>query len=59
MAFKLGMDATLYRSATPLDAMNTAENLTWVEMGNVRDLTLSLETGEADVTTRANNGWRD
>jgi hypothetical protein len=27
-------------------------------MGNVRDVTLNLEEGEADVTTRANNGWR-
>ena len=24
----------------------------------MRDLTLNLETGEADITTRANNGWR-
>jgi hypothetical protein len=29
-----------------------------VELGNVRDVTLNLEEGEADVTTRANNGWR-
>ena len=27
-------------------------------MTNVKDLTLNLESGEADVTTRANNGWR-
>jgi hypothetical protein len=25
---------------------------------NVRDVTLNLETGEADVTTRANSGWK-
>ncbi|MCW5769934.1 MAG: hypothetical protein KIT19_14760 [Phycisphaeraceae bacterium] len=30
----------------------------WNELANVRDVTLSLETGEADVTTRANSGWR-
>jgi hypothetical protein len=30
-----------------------ATNLT-----NVRNVTLNLETGESDVTTRANNGWR-
>ncbi|TVQ64483.1 MAG: hypothetical protein EA379_01310 [Phycisphaerales bacterium] len=30
----------------------------WVELDNVRDVTLSLEAGEADVTTRANDGWR-
>jgi hypothetical protein len=27
-------------------------------VGNVRDVTLNLETGEADVTTRGNAGWR-
>ena len=27
-------------------------------MGNVKDVTLTLEAGEADVTTRANQGWR-
>jgi hypothetical protein len=30
----------------------------WSEMGNVKDVTLNLETGEADVTVRANTGWR-
>lgn len=30
----------------------------WLELGNCKDVTLNLETGEADVTTRANNGWR-
>jgi len=52
MAIKLGMDAKLYRNtgtfATPV----------WNLVPNVKDLTLSLETGEADVTTRGNNGWR-
>jgi hypothetical protein len=28
------------------------------EMDNVKDVTLNLEAGEADVTTRANQGWR-
>jgi len=52
MATRLGMDAKLYRNtgdyATP----------TWVEVSNVKDVTLNLEKGEADVTTRANAGWR-
>lgn len=52
MGIKLGMEAKLYRNtgdfATPV----------WVELTNVKDLTLSLEKGEADVTTRANGGWR-
>lgn len=30
----------------------------WLPLTNVRDVTLNLETGEADGTTRGNNGWR-
>lgn len=52
MATRLGMDAKLYRNTgsfgTPV----------WVEIKNVKDVTLNLEKGEADVTTRANGGWR-
>jgi len=52
MSTRLGMDAKLYRNtgdyATPV----------WVEVSNVKDVTLNLEKGEADVTTRANGGWR-
>ena len=52
MAVKLGLDAKLYRNtgtyATPV----------WDEITNVRDVTLNLESGEADVTTRGNAGWR-
>lgn len=52
MAVKLGLDAKLYR--------NTADyaSPTWVEVKNVKDLTLNLEASEADVTTRGNAGWR-
>jgi len=52
MSVKLGMDAKLYRND------GTYEVPDWVEMTNVKDLTLNNEKGEADVTTRANNGWR-
>jgi len=52
MSIKLGLNAKLYRNtgdyATPV----------WAEMPNVKDLTLNLETGSADVTTRGNGGWR-
>ena len=51
MATRLGLDAKLYRNTSP-------SGTTWVEISNVKDVTLSLEKGEADVTTRANNGWR-
>ena len=50
MAVKLGMKAVLRYGA----AGSTAQSV----LGNVRNVTLSLETGEADVTTRANQGWR-
>ena len=48
--FVLGMNAKLYYGAAGASAAT--------EMGNVRDVTLTLEAGEADVTTRANLGWR-
>jgi len=50
--FILGMNAKIYQGAadTPLSSLT--------EMSNVRDVTLNLEAGEADVTTRANSGWR-
>ena len=52
MATRLGMDAKLYRNT------GTYALPTWVEVSNVKDVTLNLEKGEADVTTRANQGWR-
>ena len=48
--FILGKDAKLYHG--------TAGSTATTEMSNVRDVTLNLEAGEADVTTRANSGWR-
>ncbi len=48
----LGMDAKLYRNTGTYAAPN------WDEVTNVKDLTLNLEKGKADVTTRANDGWR-
>src|SRR5690606_16951453 len=53
MAIRLGMQAKLYFKVGGVAATGP-----WTELGNVKDLTLSLETGEADVTTRANAGWR-
>ena len=50
--FILGKDAKIYQgvAGAVLGALT--------EMSNVRDVTLNLEAGEADVTTRANGGWR-
>lgn len=52
MAVRLGLDAVLYRNT------GAPGTTLWVSVNNVRDVTLNLETGEADVTTRGNNGWR-
>jgi len=52
MSERRGLDAKLYRNTGTYDLP------TWEELSNVKDLTLNLEKGEADVTTRANNGWR-
>ena len=48
--FKLGLEGKLYYGV----AGSTAAN----ELSNARDVTLNLESSEADVTTRANGGWR-
>lgn len=50
MAYKLGLDAKIYHG--------TAGTKASTEMKNVTDVTLNLETGEADITTRAAEGWR-
>ena len=55
--FLLGMNAKIYQGAAVADPTTLLVS-TLTEMGNVKDVTLSLEAGEADVTTRANNGWR-
>ena len=56
MPHKLGMDCKLYYDSTPL--AGEPGTGTWTELTNTKDVTLNLETGEADITTRANNGWR-
>ncbi len=50
MSIRLGMEAKLYWGAAGATAST--------ELTNVKDVTLNLETGEADVTTRGNLGWR-
>ena len=52
MGVKLGLDAKLYRNT------GTQAAPVWNEIKNVKDVTLNLEAGEADVTTRGNAGWR-
>jgi len=45
--------AIYYGTADPPDAIGAMTELT-----NVKDVTLNLEASEADVTSRANSGWR-
>jgi hypothetical protein len=51
MAVVLGLDTKMFY-ATP------GANPTYTELGNVKNVTINLESAEADVTVRANNGWR-
>jgi hypothetical protein len=53
MAIKLGMEAVLKYKVGGQTGGGA-----WTALGNTRDVTLNLEAGEADVTTRANAGWR-
>jgi hypothetical protein len=53
MSVKLGMEAKLYFKDGGVAGVGE-----WGELTNVKDVTLNLETGEADVTTRANAGWK-
>lgn len=52
MAFKLGQVAVLKYKVGGISGGGA-----WITIGNVRDATLGLESGETDVTTRSNNGW--
>ena len=45
MAYKLGLNCTL-----------TVDS---VEITHAKDVTINVESGDADVTTRASNGWRE
>lgn len=49
---RLGLDCKLFRNT------GTQAAPAWNELTNVKDVTLNLEAGEADVSTRGNGGWR-
>lgn len=51
--FVLGMNCKAYRNT------GTYGSPTWDEITNIRDLTLKLEAGDADVSRRASAGWRE
>jgi len=52
MAIVLGLDAKLYRNSGPFATP------IWNLVDNVRDLTINLEKGDADVSTRGSGGFR-
>jgi len=53
MGAKTGLEAKLYYKRGGVAALGD-----WTELTIVRDNSLNLEKGEADVTTRGSNGWR-
>jgi len=53
MGFRLGFEGVLNFKAGGQDAGGA-----WAELTNAKDVTLNVEKGEADATTRANSGWK-
>jgi len=58
MSKKIGLDCMLYVDATPIAADADPSASTWDEVKSAKDVSLNLDAGEADVTTRGNSGWR-
>lgn len=52
-SYKLGQDCKIYYCVAGIGG--TPE---WSELGNVREVNTNCQKGEADVTTRGNNGWK-
>lgn len=52
MSVKYSIDAKVYHAAS------IADSPAWSEINIVKDVTLTLEKSEFDVTTRANGGWK-
>ncbi len=52
MALVLGLNAKAYRNS------GTWASPTWEIISNLKDVTINLEAGDADVTTRAGGGFR-
>ena len=51
--YVLGMNAKIYHGDAGDDTPSAM-----TELDNVRNVTLTMEAGEADITARANSGWR-
>jgi hypothetical protein len=57
---RIGLDAKLYRSASLLAAADAAaaNGATWLEVEAVKDITLDVSSGEADVSSRTST-WKE
>ena len=53
MGSRMGFEASLYFCAAGIGGTPT-----WTELTNVKDVSLSVEASEADVTTRASGGHK-
>lgn len=61
MAFVLGLDTKAYYGvggAASAELPTPPAGDEWLELTNVKDLSISLETATDDVSTRGGNGWR-
>lgn len=57
-SFVLGKNAKAYFNTTTVDSGNHLTVLdSATEADNIKDLTLNLEKGEADISTRGDGGW--
>ena len=52
--FMLGIDAKIYYTATPGSALSTFTLI----LDRIQDVSLKISTSDADITTRANSGWK-
>jgi hypothetical protein len=57
MADKIGLECKVYRTASPLTS-TAYGGASWLEAKNVRDVSIDLSKGEADMSTRAST-WRE
>lgn len=53
--FRLGKDMKLFYS---VNGAGPTPAPVWVELTNIRDLTLGLEADRSDLSTRGSGGWR-
>lgn len=59
MAHVLAENAKLYYSTSTYEADPVSPGTYWTEICNVKDVSLSLEKDEVEVTTRCSNGFKE